>query len=98
MVLLADDNKKLEEDSEKLKQLSDNVGALAREKERLAAKSVLHDNLAACITLTKQYITGDFDGIDTDTVCREWEKVIAFRDAIGLPAKQSCLTVQRPAA
>lgn len=91
LVLLADDNKKLEEDSEKLKQLSDNVGALAREKERLAAKSVLHDNLAACITLTKQYITGDFDGIDTDTVCREWEKVIAFRDAIGLPAKQKLL-------
>lgn len=29
LVLLADDNKKLEEDSEKLKQLSDNVGALA---------------------------------------------------------------------
>ena len=40
--MLADDNKKLEEDSEKLKQLSDNVGALAREKERLAAKSALH--------------------------------------------------------
>jgi len=91
LILLADDNKKLEEDSEKLKQLSDNVGALAREKERLAAKSALHDNLAACITLTKQYITGDFDGIDTDTVCREWEKVIAFRDAIGLPAKQKLL-------
>ena len=40
------------------------------EKELLAAKSSMHDNLAACITLTKQYITGEFDGIDADIVCR----------------------------
>ena len=91
LILLADDNKKLEEDSEKLKQLSDNVGALAREKERLDAKSSMHDNLAACITLTKQYITGEFDGIDADVVCREWEKVIAFRDVIRLSAKEKLL-------
>ena len=88
LVQLTDDSKKIEDDSEKLKQLSDNVGALAREKERLAAKSALHDNLAACITLTKQYITGEIYGIDADVVCREWEKVIAFRDAIGLSAKE----------
>ena len=50
LVQLADDSRKLEEDSEKLKQLSDNVGALAREKELLAAKSAMHDSLAACIT------------------------------------------------
>ena len=91
LVQLTDDNRKLEEDSEKLKQLSDNVGALAREKELLAAKSSMHDNLAACITLTKQYITGEFDGIDADVVCREWEKVITFRDAIGLSAKEKLL-------
>ena len=91
LVQLADDNRKLEEDSEKLKQLSDNVGALAREKELLAAKSSMHDNLAACITLTKQYITGEFEGIDADVVCREWEKVITFRDAIGLSAKEKLL-------
>lgn len=91
LVQLADDSRKLEEDSEKLKQLSGNVGALAREKERLDAKSSMHDNLAACITLTKQYITGEFDGIDADIVCREWEKVITFRDAIGLSAKEKLL-------
>ena len=91
LVQLTDDSKKIEEDSEKLKQLSDNVGALAREKERLAAKSAMHDSLAACITLTKQYITGEFDGIDEDVVCHEWEKVIAFRDAIGLSAKEKLL-------
>ena len=73
LVQLADDSRKLAEDSEKLKQLSGNVGALAREKERLDAKSSMHDNLAACITLTKQYITGEFDGLEADTVCREWE-------------------------
>ena len=88
LVQLADDSKKLEEDSEKLKQLSDNVGALAREKELLAAKSAMHDSLAACITLTKQYITGDFDGIAADTVCHAWEKAIAYREAIRLPAKK----------
>ena len=91
LVQLADDSRKLEEDSEKLKQLSDNVGALAREKELLAAKSAMHDSLAACITLTKQYITGDFDGIDADTVCHEWEKAIAFRESIRLPAKKKLL-------
>lgn len=88
---LADDSRKLEEDSEKLKQLSDNVVALAREKERLDAKSAMHDSLAACITLTKQYITGEFDGVEADTVCREWEKVIAFRDVIRLSEKQKLL-------
>ena len=91
LVQLADDSRKLEEDSEKLKQLSGNVGALAREKERLDAKSSMHDNLAACITLTKQYITGEFDGMDAGIVCREWEKVITFRDAIGLSAKEKLL-------
>ena len=91
LVQLTDDSKKIEEDSEKLKQLSDNVGAIAREKELLAAKSVMHDNLAACITLTKQYMTGVFDSIDADIVCREWEKVIAFREAISLSAKEKLL-------
>lgn len=91
LVQLTDDSRKLEEDSEKLRQLSDNVGALSREKERLDAKSSMHDNLAACITLTKQYITGDFNGIDADIVCREWEKVITFRDAISLSAKEKLL-------
>ena len=91
LVQLTDDSRKLVEDSEKLKQLSDNVGALAREKERLDAKSSMHDNLAACITLTRQYITGEFEGIDADVVCREWEKVITFRDAISLSAKEKLL-------
>lgn len=91
LVQLADDSKKIEKDSEKLKQLADNVGALSREKEQLAAKSAIHDNLAACIILTKQYITGDFSGIDSDIVCREWEKVIAFQDAFSLSAKEKLL-------
>lgn len=91
LVQLTDDSRKLEEVSEKLKQLSGNVGALAREKERLDAKSSMHDNLASCITLTKQYIAGEFDGIDADVVRREWEKGITFRDAIGLSAKEKLL-------
>ena len=91
LVQLTADSKKLQEDTEKLKQLSENVGALAREKELLDAKSAMHDGLAACITLTKQYITGEFDGVEADTVCREWEKVIAFRDVIRLSEKQKLL-------
>ena len=73
------------------RQLSDNAGALAREKELLDAKSAMHDGLAACITLTKQYITGEFDGMDPGVVCHEWEKVIAFRDTICLPARKRLL-------
>lgn len=95
LVQLTDDSRKLEEDSVKLKQLSDNVGALAREKERLDAKSSMHDNLAACITLTKQYITGEFDGIDADVVCREWKKVISFQGAIGMSAKEKLLDIAK---
>ena len=91
LVQLTDDSKKLEEDSEKLKQLSANAGALAREKELLSAKSAMHDSLAACIPLTKQYRTGEFDSIDAGVVCREWEKVIAFRDEICLSAKKKLL-------
>ena len=95
LVQLTDDSKKLEEDSKKLKQLSDNVGALAREKELLAAKSAMHDSLASCITLTKQYITGEFDNIDADVVCREWEKVITFRDEIRLSAKKKLFDIAK---
>ena len=91
LVQLTVDSKKLQEDAEKLKQLSDNAGARAREKELLDAKSAMHDGLAACITLTKQYITGEFDGMDAGVVCREWEKVIAFRDTIRLPARKKLL-------
>lgn len=91
LVQLTVDSKKLQEDAEKLKQLFDNAGALAREKELLDAKSAMHDGLAACITLTKQYITGEFDGMDAGVVCREWEKVIAFRDTIRLPARKKLL-------
>lgn len=91
LVQLTVDSKKLQEDAEKLKQLSDNAGALAREKELLDAKSAMHDGLAACITLTKQYITGEFDGMDAGVVCHEWEKVIAFRDTIRLPARKKLL-------
>ena len=88
LVQLADDSKRIEADSEKLKRLSDNVGALSREKELLAAKSAMHDSLAACITLTRQYIRGETDFIDAGVVCQEWEKVIAFRKATCLPAKK----------
>ena len=91
LVQLTVDSKKLQEDAEKLKQLSGNVGTLAREKELLDAKSAMHDGLAACITLTKQYITGEFDGMDAGVVCREWEKVIAFRDTIRWPARKKLL-------
>lgn len=93
LVQLTVDSKKLQEDAEKLKQLSDNAGALAREKELLDAKSAMHDGLAACITLTKQYITGEFDGMDAGVVCHEWEKVIAFRDVIRLSEKQKLLDI-----
>lgn len=88
LVQLADDNRELGEDAEKLRRLSENVEAVAREKEQLAAKSAMHDSLAACITVTKQYLAGDMNGIDAGTVLREWEKNITFRDAVRLPAKK----------
>ena len=85
---LAEDNRRLEQDAEKLRRLSENVAAVAREKEQLAAKSAMHDSLAACITVTKQYLAGDLGGIDADIVLREWEKSIVFQEAGLLAARE----------
>ena len=83
------DNHKLAQDAEKLKELSETVEAVAREKEALAAKSAMHDSLASCITVTKQFLAGDLDRISAEVVLREWEKSIAFRDSVLEPAKDS---------
>ena len=48
----------------------------------------LHDSLAACITVTKQYLSGDLGAIDADVVLREWEKSIVFQDAGLLSARE----------
>ena len=88
LVQLADDNRKLEEDAKKLRELSENVEAVAKEKELLAAKSAMHDSLAACITVTKQYLAGDLGEVDAGMVLQEWEKSIAFREAALLSAKE----------
>ena len=88
LVQLADDNRKLDEDAKKLRELSENVEAVAREKELLAAKSSMHDSLAACITVTKQYLAGDLGEVDAGMVLQEWEKSIAFREAALLSAKE----------
>ena len=89
LVQLSDDNQRLAQDAEELRRLSENVEAVAREKEQLAAKAAMHDSLAACITVTKQYLTGDLEGVDAAVILREWEKSIAFRDAVRLPAKET---------
>lgn len=86
---LAEDNRKLEQDAEELRRLSENVEAMAREREQLAVKSAMHDSLAACITVTKQYLAGDLGAIDADVVLREWEKSILFRDAGLLSAREA---------
>ena len=89
LIQLAEDNRALERDAERMRRLSENVEAVAREKEQLAAKSAMHDSLAACITVTKQYLAGDLHGVDGEAVLREWEKSISFRDALRLPAKET---------
>ena len=86
---LTEDNRKLAQDAEELRRLSENVEAVAREREQLAAKSAMHDSLAACITVTKQYLAGDLGAIDADVVLREWKKSILFRDAGLLPAREA---------
>lgn len=88
LVQLADDNRKLDEDAKKLRELSENVEAVAKEKELLAAKSAMHDSLAASITVTKQYLVGDLGEVDAGMVLQEWEKSIAFREAALLSAKE----------
>lgn len=89
LIQFAIDNHKLAQDAEKLKELSETVEAVAREKEAFAAKSAMHDNLAACITVTKQFLSGDLGGISAEVVLREWEKSIAFRESVLESAKDS---------
>ena len=72
----------------KLLELSENVKAIVREKEQLAAKSAMHDGLAASLTVTKQYLAGNLGEIDIAVVLHEWEKSIAFRDAVLLSEKE----------
>lgn len=48
----------------------------------------MHDSLAACITVTKQYLAGELTGIHADSVLQEWEKSIAFREMTLLSAKE----------
>ena len=89
------ENKKLAEDEEHLQRLSENVEKIAREKELLTAKSAMHDNLAASIIVMKQYLSGDFGGIDVETVLWEWEKNIVFREAEHLSEKEKLFASAR---
>ena len=93
--LLFVENKKLAEDEEHLQRLSENVEKIAREKELLTAKSAMHDNLAASIIVMKQYLSGDFGGIDVETVLREWEKNIVFREVEHLSEKEKLFASAR---
>lgn len=95
LVQLKKDNHTLRLESEKLIQLTENAKAIAKEKEQLAAKAAMHDNLAACITVTKQFLMGDFDGISAETVLHEWEKSIAFRDSVLVPEKEKLLEIAK---
>ena len=79
--LLFVENKKLAEDEEHLQRLSENVEKIAREKELLTAKSAMH--------------SGDFGGIDVETVLREWEKNIVFREAEHLSEKEKLFASAR---
>ena len=88
LVQIAADNRKLNEDEKKLLELSENVKAIVREKEQLAAKSAMRDGLAASLTVTKQYLAGNLGEIDIAVVLHEWEKSIAFRDAVLLSEKE----------
>lgn len=93
--LLFEENKRLAEDEEHLQRLSENVEKIAREKELLTAKSAMHDNLAASIIVMKQYLSGDFGGIDVETVLREWEKNIVFREVEHLTEKEKLFASAR---
>ena len=68
---------------------------IAREKEFLTAKSAMHDNLAASIIVIKQYLSGDFGGIDVEIVLREWEKNIVFREVEHLSEKEKLFASAR---
>ena len=61
----------------------------------MTAKSAMHDNLAASIIVMKQYLSGDFGGIDVETVLREWEKNIVFREVEHLSEKEKLFASAR---
>ena len=92
LLLLEEDNRMLAEDAKLLRELAENAEALATQKERLAAKSALHDNLAACITVTKRFLSGDMPNITEEQVVQEWEKSMAFREMGKVSAKERLLS------
>ena len=47
--------------------------------------------ITACITATKQYLAGDLSGIGTGAVLHQWEKSMAFRNAVLQSAKEKLL-------
>lgn len=92
--LLFEENKRLAEDEEHLQRLSENVEKIAREKELLTAKSAMHDNLAASIIVMKQYLSGDFGGIDVKQFCGNGRRILFFGRSNIYQKKRNCLPVQ----
>lgn len=92
LLMQEQENKQLRKDAMELAELSENAQAVAREKERLSAKSALHDSLAACLTVTKQYVGGNLKSVSREQIISEWEHSIAFRNMGKMTAKERLLS------
>ena len=92
LLMQEQENKQLRKDAMELAELSENAQAVAREKERLSAKSALHDSLAACLTVTKQYVGGNLKSVSHEQIISEWEHSIAFRNMGKMTAKERLLS------
>lgn len=92
LLMQEQENKQLRKDATELAELSENAQAVAREKERLSAKSALHDSLAACLTVTKQYVGGNLKSVSREQIISEWEHSIAFRNMGKMTAKERLLS------
>ena len=98
LVQLSDDNQRLAQDAEELRCLSENVEAVAREKEQLAAKAAMHDSLAACITVTKQYLPATSRALTRRSFCGNGKRTLPFGMRCAFRQRKSCLTAQSAAA
>lgn len=79
-------SEELRELSRNIKQLSDSVLEMTREKEILSFKTRLHDEMGAGLVAARQSLVGDHGAEDIDAAIRLWRKAVRFiRYDNGLP-------------
>ena len=78
MIQLDADNEKLKEDAKALNNLWDNMEEVAREKELLELKILIHNEMGACLTATRRILEGEIPKENIVAILDKWKETIAI--------------------